>query len=58
MRPQRKAHSGGCRDSRRLARAIVFFRDKNIAPEEHIACAERCGAIHHHPFMKGIEQHP
>jgi taurine dioxygenase len=41
-----------------LEHLVVFFRDQNIEPEEQIAFAKRFGAIHHHPFMKGMEEHP
>jgi len=37
---------------------VVFFRDQKIAPDEQIAFAKRFGAIHYHPFMKGMEEHP
>jgi len=37
---------------------IVFFRDQDITPEEQIVFAKRFGEIHHHPFMKGMEEHP
>jgi taurine dioxygenase len=41
-----------------LEHLVVFFRDQKITPEEQIAFAERFGAIHYHPFMKGIDEHP
>ena len=37
---------------------VVFFRDQKITPEEQIAFAKRFGAIHYHPFMKGMDEHP
>jgi taurine dioxygenase len=37
---------------------VIFFRDQNIKPDEQIAFAKRFGAIHYHPFMKGMEEHP
>lgn len=41
-----------------LAYLVVFFRSQTITPEQQIALAKRFGAIHHHPFMKGMDQHP
>src|ERR1700730_202844 len=41
-----------------LEHLVVFFRDQTIEPEEQIAFAKRFGAIHHHPFVKGMEEHP
>jgi taurine dioxygenase len=41
-----------------LEHLVVFFRDQNITPEHQIAFAKRFGDIHHHPFMKGMEDYP
>src|SRR5207248_8450378 len=41
-----------------LEHLVVFFRDQKITPDEQIAFAKRFGAIHYHPFMKGMEEHP
>ncbi len=41
-----------------LEHLVVFFRHQKITPEQQIAFAKRFGNIHHHPFMKGMEQHP
>jgi taurine dioxygenase len=41
-----------------LEHLVVFFRHQKITPEQQIAFAKRFGDIHHHPFMKGMEQHP
>jgi taurine dioxygenase len=41
-----------------LEHLVVFFRDQNITPEQQIAFARRFGEIHHHPFMKGMDEHP
>ncbi len=41
-----------------LEHLVVFFRNQELTPEQQIAFAKRFGAIHHHPFMKGMEQHP
>ena len=37
---------------------MVFFRKQSITPEQQIAFARRFGEIHHHPFMKGMDEHP
>src|SRR5256714_787417 len=37
---------------------VVFFRNQKITPGEQIAFAKRFGAIHYHPFMKGMDEHP
>ena len=41
-----------------LEHLVVFFRDQNLSPEQQIAFAKRFGDIHHHPFIKGMEEHP
>jgi taurine dioxygenase len=41
-----------------LEHLVVFFRDQNITPEQQIAFAKRFGEIHHHPFMKGMDDYP
>jgi taurine dioxygenase len=41
-----------------LGYLVVFFRDQTITPKEQIAFAKRFGAIHYHPFMRGMEEHP
>lgn len=41
-----------------LEHLVVFFRDQKLTPEQQIAFAKRFGEIHHHPFMKGMEQYP
>ena len=41
-----------------LAHLVVFFRGQDITPEQQIAFAGRFGEIHHHPFMKGMDEHP
>jgi taurine dioxygenase len=37
---------------------VVFFRDQNITPEQQLAFAKRFGEIHHHPFMRGMDEYP
>jgi taurine dioxygenase len=41
-----------------LQHLVVFFRDQRISPAQQIAFAKRFGEIHHHPFMKGMDEHP
>ena len=41
-----------------LEHQVLFFRDQTFTPEEQIAFAKRFGEIHHHPFIKGMEDHP
>ena len=41
-----------------LEHLVVFFRDQALTPEQQITFAKRFGAIHHHPFMKGMDEHP
>jgi taurine dioxygenase len=37
---------------------VIFFRNQKITPQQQIAFAKRFGEIHHHPFMKGMEEYP
>ena len=37
---------------------VAVFRDQTITPEQQIALAHRFGEIHHHPFMKGMDDYP
>ncbi len=41
-----------------LEHLVVFFRNQAITPEQQLAFAKRFGAIHHHPFMKGMDAYP
>ena len=41
-----------------LEHLVVFFRDQKLTPEQQIAFAKRFGEIHHHPFIKGMEEYP
>ena len=41
-----------------LEHLVVFFRNQTLTPDEQIAFAKRFGAIHYHPFMKGMQEHP
>jgi taurine dioxygenase len=37
---------------------VIFFRDQDITPQQQIAFARRFGQIHHHPFVKGMDEYP
>jgi taurine dioxygenase len=41
-----------------LEHLVVFFRDQTVTPEQQIAFARRFGDIHHHPFMKSMDEYP
>ena len=41
-----------------LKHLVIFFRSQTLTPEQQIAFARRFGEIHHHPFMKGMDEHP
>jgi len=41
-----------------LEHLVVFFRNQHITPEQQIAFAKRFGEIHHHPFMKHMDEYP
>jgi taurine dioxygenase len=41
-----------------LEHLVVFFRHQTLTPNEQIAFARRFGAIHYHPFMQGMDEHP
>ena len=37
---------------------VIFFRDQNLAPEEHISFARRFGELDYHPFAASLEEFP
>lgn len=39
-------------------RGVIFFRDQDLSPEQHIAWAERWGRININRFFKPVEGHP
>ncbi len=41
-----------------LRHHVIVLRDQKITPEQQIAFAHRFGEIHHHPFMKGMDDYP
>ena len=40
-----------------LDNLLVFFRDQDITPEQHIAFARRFGELHVHPFIPSLPGH-
>ena len=41
-----------------LRHQVVFMRNQKITPEQQLAFAKRFGEIHHHPFMKSMDEYP
>lgn len=41
-----------------LENQVIFFRDQDISPEQHLAFARRWGDLHRHPFMKSMDEYP
>lgn len=41
-----------------LEHLVVFFRDQKLSPEQQISFCKRFGEIHHHPFIKSMEEYP
>ena len=41
-----------------IAHQVIFFRDQDITPAEHIAFARHFGTLHVHPYAKNLEDHP
>ena len=41
-----------------LRHHVVVLRDQDMTPEQYIAFAHRFGDIHHHPYMKGMDDYP
>lgn len=39
-------------------RGVVFFRDQQLTPEQHVAAAERFGAINVNRFFKHVDGYP
>ena len=38
--------------------SVIFFRDQNLTPQQHIAMAERWGAINVNRFFKPLDGYP
>lgn len=41
-----------------LAHHVIYFRDQNLTPEDHLAFARRWGDIHIHPFNAPMDGYP
>ena len=41
-----------------LEHKVIFFRNQNISPEEHLALASNFGPIEKHAYVKGLDQYP
>ena len=37
---------------------VIFFRDQNLTPEQHIAFGRRFGPLNIHPYVKSMDGHP
>jgi taurine dioxygenase len=37
---------------------VVFFRDQDLTPDQHVAFARRFGELANYPFVEGMEGHP
>lgn len=37
---------------------VIFFRDQDLAPEQHRAFAQRLGPLVPHPYVTGLAEHP
>jgi taurine dioxygenase len=41
-----------------LKHHVIFFRDQQLTPEQHIAFGKRFGTLNIHPYVKGMKDHP
>jgi taurine dioxygenase len=41
-----------------LAHQVLFFRNQNLTPAEHVGFASRFGGLHRHPIYPSVEQAP
>jgi taurine dioxygenase len=41
-----------------LENQVIWFRDQDLTPDQHLAFAKRWGEIHLHPFNKPLDGHP
>jgi taurine dioxygenase len=41
-----------------LEHKVIFFRDQDVTPEQHVAFARRFGALETHPFVPHRDGHP
>ncbi len=41
-----------------LENLVIFFRDQDITPDQHVAFGKRFGELHIHPFIPQLEGYP
>jgi taurine dioxygenase len=41
-----------------MAHQVIFFRDQEISPGEHVAFARQFGELHVHPYAPSLDDHP
>jgi taurine dioxygenase len=41
-----------------LKHLVIFFRDQQLTPEQHIAFGKRFGELHIHPYIPNLEGYP
>lgn len=41
-----------------MAHQVIFFRDQNVTPAEHVAFARRFGTLHVHPYAPSLPDQP
>jgi len=41
-----------------LDHQVIFFRDQNVTPAEHVAFARNFGALQVHPYVPHLDDHP
>ena len=41
-----------------LEHLVIFFRDQDLTPEQHIAFGKRFGKLHIHPYIPNLEGYP
>jgi taurine dioxygenase len=41
-----------------LKHHVIFFRDQQLTPEQHIAFGKKFGTLNIHPYVKGMADHP
>ena len=41
-----------------MAHQVIFFRDQDITPQQHIDFGRHFGELHVHPFIRNLPDHP
>lgn len=41
-----------------MAHQVIFFRDQDVTPAEHVAFARHFGTLHIHPYAPSHDEHP